>query len=197
MSAIALGNGTMRRLLQILALGLLSLAVIPPVRGAPDAPQGFHWQRLEAIRASVLSPEGWHFHPEDSDGKLAYFITRDRFDGTGEFKTGLSLNCVREISKKAKLRPSEYIDAFTSEVNAKYSIIDPKTNTSGSTKSIWFGLISPKEGPDASRMNYFLIANNTTDTVYVIVFEAPLAQWTKSYESGYVMLENILIDPSF
>lgn len=187
----------MRRLLQILAFGLLSLAVISPVRGAPHAPKGFHWQRLEAIRASVLSPDGWHFHPEDSDGKLAYFITRDRFDGTGEFKTGLSLNCLREVSKKAKLRPSAYIDAFTSEMNALYSIIDPKTNTAGPTKLIWFGLISPKDGSVSSRMTNFLIANDTTDTVYVIVFEAPLAQWTKAYESGYVMLKNILIDPSF
>jgi hypothetical protein len=95
------------------------------------------------------------------------------------------------------MKPSDYIEAFTSEADAKYSIIDPKTNSVGPVKMIWFGIISPKEGPDATRMTYLLIANDTTDTFYNVVFEAPLAEWQIAYESGYVMLKNISIDAAF
>jgi hypothetical protein len=187
----------MRKLISFLFLGLLCLTEIFAEQNLPKPPAGFHWQRLKSIRASVLSPDGWSYRAEESDGTLAHFITKDRFDGSGKFKTGYTLNCVRNLSKTAKMKPSEYIEAFTSEANAKYSIIDPETNTVGPTKMIWYGVQSPKEGPDATRMTYLLIANDTTDTFYLIIFEAPLAEWKKAYESGYVMLKNLSIDVTF
>jgi len=95
------------------------------------------------------------------------------------------------------MKPSDYIESFAAEADAKYSLIEPKTNTAGPTKMIWFGMLSPKKGPNATRMTQLLIANDATDTVYLIIFEAPLAEWQKAYESGYVMLKNLSIDVTF
>ena len=187
----------MSRILPIVLLSLLSLTGIFAEQAKPEPPVGFHWQRLEAIRASVLSPDGWNYRAEESGGGLAYFISKDKFAPSGEFKTGLSLNCIRKLSKKGKMKPSDYIEAFTSEADAKYSIIDPKTNSVGPIKMMWFGVLSPKEGPEATRSTHLLIANDTTDTLYMVVFEAPLADWRKAYEAGYVMLKNISIDAGF
>lgn len=95
------------------------------------------------------------------------------------------------------MKPSDYIDAFTSAADTKHSIIDPKTNSNGPLKMIWFGIISPQAEPNATRMTHFLIANDTTDTVYIIIFEAPLGEWEEAYKSGYVMLKNISVNADF
>jgi len=62
---------------------------------------------------------------------------------------------------------------------------------------IWFGVISPKDGPDATRMIYFLIGNDSTDTAYIFIFEAPVEEWDKAHEAGSVMLKNVSLDTTY
>lgn len=183
------------RFIRLLALfGLLSSALFAVGQDHPT-PTGFHWQKLQAIQASVLAPDGWAFLAEESRDTKAYFITQEKFTPPATFRVGYSLNCITEVSRKAKLRPSAYIEAFTKAADRKYSLIEPKTNQAGPFKMIWFGVLTPPKGVDATRMTYLLIANDVTDTAYVAIFEAPLAEWENAYRLGYQMMRNLSLDP--
>lgn len=161
------------------------------------APDGFHWQKLEGIHASVLAPDGWSFFAEEAEGKKAYFITQEKFSPPAGFKTGYSLNCIKGVSQKTRVRPSAYIEAFTRTMDGQHSLIEPRQNTTGPFKMIWFGVIAQQAKEDATRMTYMLIANDVTDTAYVAIFEAPLADWEKAYQKGYPMLRNLALEPLY
>jgi hypothetical protein len=57
----------------------------------PPAP-GFTWQEIPELKAAFLRPNGWFFKREESKGTLAYFITKENIEVSGEFQTGLTIN---------------------------------------------------------------------------------------------------------
>lgn len=175
------------------------LAALPGV--CADAIQrsvpGFHVERLEPIQASIQIPDGWHFRSEQKNDTTAFFVTREPLDTAATFKIGLTINCVRHVTDKAHVKPSKYIDAFTRLMDTKESITNPRTNNQGPFNMIWFDVDLPNEGRNATHVKYFLIANDTTDTMYIMLFEAPQSEWTEAYEKGVVMLKNIVLDVTF
>ena len=187
----------MHRLVTFIIVGSLTLSGSSAEQSRPKPPRGFHWQSLEAIHASVLSPDGWKFKVEHPEGTFTYFISKEDIDRKGEFKTGFTLSCIKNVSPRSNLSPSQYVEAFTKAADEKYSLIDPKTNTQGPVKMIWFGYIDGTKSPAAIRVMDFLIASDKANTVYLIIFESPLNEWKKAYAIGEVMLKNILIDPDF
>lgn len=163
----------------------------------PAPPTGYRWQKLDPIGARLLIPAGWFFRAEESRGTLAYFVTREKFDATGQFRVGLTLNCIKGVSRKAQSKPSEYVAQFAAKADAMYPTFDRGSKSAGPFRILWYSLIDAKNDPNAAHAIHYLVANDTTDTMYLFIFEAPVSEWEKYAHIGDVLLKNSLLETEY
>ena len=78
----------------------------------PPAPDGFSWKSIESVKASFLTPTGWHFREEDHDGARAFFITQEEIVDGGQYETGLSVNVQKLKKDPAPERAAQFIAAL-------------------------------------------------------------------------------------
>jgi hypothetical protein len=76
----------------------------------PTAADGFTWQEVPELKAAFLKPQGWFFKREEQKDTLAYFITKENIDQSGDdFKTRLSVNVFRKLKKSKAIDQAQYM----------------------------------------------------------------------------------------
>jgi hypothetical protein len=104
----------------------------------------------------------------------------------------LSINVIKNISKKTSVTPSKYSKKFISIVfHDKEKIIIKKPwqfrNNDLTSYSIQFK-------DNIKTMHLLLIANDKTDTLFIMWFESPPNSWDKNWKIGNTILNNLQID---
>ena len=154
----------------------------------PAAPDGYSWARLNGMKAAVLVPERWYLKQETTDNGYAFFVSREEIVGDGIFKVGLSVNVVTKIKGvMAADLAQQYNKRLTSEQKT-FETIEIKNPTLAGNAFIF-----EHEG---LRMCAFACANRTTNTFYLIMFEAPSDEWGKQWEVGKRILDALVADPA-
>lgn len=165
----------------------------------PEAPKGFAWQGLEEVNGAVLVPDGWHFSKISTKGTLAYRVTKEKLDDDNDsFLTGLTINVVRDVPGKTKVKPSLYAVKYirdyikTAETNGK-----PKVGKAGTLKRItcYFVKKLPKVSDETRfRIRVTTYANDETGTLYVMNFGTPEEDWEENFKIGKQLFNPILFD---
>ncbi len=163
----------------------------------PDAPAGFTWQRVPEIKGAFLKPTGWHFDTQHEGGDDAYFLSLEPNTSPDGFDTGMTVNVTRNVPGKTGMAPSQYAAAFIEAGASEFEVIgETFSNARGPYVSHGglFRATDPIKGDFNSQM--VAIANDSTGTVYFVIFEAPAKNWAAAWQIGQVMLEKMAINDS-
>jgi hypothetical protein len=175
------------------------LAIVPMMAAGtstvelPDAPSGFSWKQIPEIKAAFLFPQGWQFKKEKQGATLAYFMTPTKFDKQPGFDTGLTINVFKRLKDRNAVT---YAQEFIANLASRHELVKQWETSIGHMQG--YGcqvkMTADDEGHPATRVHYLAIASRTTNTLYVLFFEAPEEAWESAWESGRQMLELFIID---
>jgi hypothetical protein len=169
----------------------------PPTAGrSVAAPVGYNWQLLPEVNAAVLKPFTWNYKAEASRDAQAYFVTREKIMPGKQFLTGLSLNVVRRISAKSKQAAEAYARAFAARSGrgAGQQVLGQETKAQGPLRLYGVRYRVANAGADAKIIQQWAIANTTTDTFYLLLFESPEKDWPLAWKFGEEMIKQIRLD---
>jgi hypothetical protein len=167
----------------------------------PQAPEGYSWQLAGQSQAFFLRPEGWHFKAFEQAEDLAYFITRepippDAKPGSYQFETGFTINVFRGVTRAKGIAPSGFALGYVQVVtqSAEHETEDTWQNRGG--PFIGYG-VQFCSGSDIGRLRqqHHLIANDETDTLYLIIFETPERLWERDWPLAKVVIERLMLHP--
>lgn len=189
-----------RHLVTIILLATIGIPVTPAAETSrPAAPNGFAWRELEQVNGAVLVPDGWHFSELSSHGTLVYRVTREKLDKDSKtFRTGLTINVVKSVKSKSKAPPAIYaVKHVLDYIKAAESATEPKVDKAGKFQRITCYVVKkmPDVDPDIEfRIRLTTLANDETDTLYVLTFGTPKTEWDVNYEIGKTLFNPIMLD---
>lgn len=167
-----------------------------PATRLAEAPMGFHWQPLPEVKATLLLPYTWSYKAETSRDAQAYFLTREKIVPGKLFKTGLSLNVVRQIKAKSKQPAQAYAQSFSARTGrgAGQQVLSQETKTQGPLRlyGVRYRVASGPAGPKI--IQQWAIANTATDTFYLLLFESPEKEWAQAWKLGEEMIKQLRLD---
>ena len=157
---------------------------------------GYRWQLLPEVKAAVLLPYVWNYKAETSRDAQAYFLTREKIVGSGQFQTGLSLNVVRQISAKSKQKADAYAQAFSAKSGrgVGQQVLGQERKAQGPLRlyGVRYRVASGPSGP--KMIQQWAIANTSTDTFYLLLFESPEKEWPQAWKLGEEMIKQLRLD---
>ena len=182
--------------LSILFLALPAAAQRYNARLAP-LPAGFAWQPLPAYKAAIPLPTGWHYDLETLAGAVIYTLTPEPLPESGEYATGLALHVVRHTTARLRHPAPEYADLLMLRAGhgPGQQVLDPPTAiTQGvfHTRTIRYRETPP--GGEVRLVYQMALANARTDTLYLLNFESPEADWPQTWTLGQVMVQGLTLD---
>ena len=171
----------------------LLLLLLSAIAAAQEAPAGYSWQEFKPGRIALLKPDGWHVKTESRNGTQALFITQEPIGPGGKFLTGLSLNYVTGIRGKAKVSSTEYARNFLAVAAERHPVLDSfaKPLAEGING---LGMRLRLADAKPAIVHYFLLADDNADSLHLLFFEAPEAEWETAWKHGQVMLKGRTLD---
>jgi hypothetical protein len=147
----------------------------------PAAPDGFTWTTCKAMKGVFLLPNGWNFREEQNGDTSACFITKEKITASAGFDTGISINLVKDLPRKAKLKPSDYAQRYLAAVEGKYQAIKKVSSSKGPFEHYGIEFISTNGSNPPIHMWHILIANDRTGSLHMIVAESPNELWPQNW----------------
>ena len=182
-----MGFGLLAAVMQLCVM--LSGAEEPPMK----APKGYTWALCPEIKGAFLKPDGWYFHKRRQGDTDAFFITKEKVDTKGGYKTGMSVTVIPGIPKKNKVAPSVYAGQYREAARKTVTFTKEWNKDMGPFKSVGF-VFSKDDKAGAFTVHNLLIANDKTGTIYLVLFEGPTAEWSAAWKIAEPMLEYLFID---
>ena len=160
----------------------------------PPAPAGFAWQHFTPIKSALLKPDGWFYKESTNANTQGFFISREDIDKVGAFKTGLTLDCIRDVPKKVNVLPSLYAAEIANAAASKYTLLEKSSSEQGPFKAIRFLYVSSPTNQESVTIYHLMIANDKTGTLFIAIFESPTNEWKEAWKKGEVILKKMLLD---
>jgi len=164
-------------------------------------PEGYSWKKLKKIKGGVLKPRGWFYKRTVNKGKIIYRITREKKNIHGHFLTGLTINAVKNVTRRTKLSAALYGAYYIYDyMDESLEVINTWENSEGIFN--YYGCEVLKRLDDSEpgiifRIKVSAIANTKTDTLYVIIFGCPNSDWENSFEIEKVIMERLVLDKDY
>ena len=182
--------------LLLLLLALPAAAQRYNARLAP-LPAGFAWQPLPAYKAAIPLPTGWHYDLQTPDGATTYTLTPDPLPESGEYPTGLALHVVRKAKARLRHPAPEYAELLMLRAGhgLGQQVLDQTAATEGvfRTRTVRYRE-TPPGGGEVRLVYQMALANARTDTLYLLTFESPEANWPEAWALGQVMVQGLTLD---
>lgn len=155
----------------------------------PSPPSGFAWQQIPEVKSALLRPEGWYFKQEEKGGIIGYFVTKQDIDTAGHFETGLTVNVFPRLGEGLAVeRGKALIDRVAAEHGQK-----SWNQQVGQLQE--FGCeVKDTDASGTEVMHALAVANTKTDTLYLLIFESPAAEWDASWPIGKEMMDAVKFD---
>lgn len=180
---------------------LLLLLVLPAAAQKHDvklapAPAGFAWQPLPEVKAAMLLPLGWYYKAEADKATNTYYLTREEIGETGEYEMGMAVHVVRKARAQTRRPAAEYAELLM--LRAGYGPgrehLEKASSTVGPFRKWTVRYREAAPGAEARMVYQVALANPKTDTLYLLTFESPEAEWTNAFELGEAMLRELVLD---
>jgi hypothetical protein len=158
----------------------------------PKPPGGYSWQECPDIGCAFLKPKGWHYKHVERKTQHACFITKEDIDTEGTFKTGLTVNMILLSHLKTGISASEYAKKFIVTATKEREQLKRWSSTQGPFKAHGCIIRDDSGGPPVIVQN-LVIANDKTGTIYVVLYEAPEAEYEEAWKIGEPILRQLII----
>lgn len=163
-------------------------------RELPKPPEGFKRIMICNGKMSLLQPDGWHFKKvNNKPGVEGYFVTKEKIVSKGVFEIGLSLNIAKNVKKKTGKTPSEYAAYYLAKQSRRGTEQDRFSKKLGPFQNLG-GRYLVKDEQGELILHFYLIANDTTGTLFIYMFEAPKEKWDEAWKTGEIMFKNLHLD---
>lgn len=171
-----------------------------PPRALPAPPPGFRWERVPAIKAAFPCPDGWFFTGRHLEDSYACAISRENVAKSGTLSTGFTVQVITGVLAKTGKSAAAYAAARLEAIGAQ------PENTIRFRRDMERGLLKGEAveyrsapvvaAPSIGHLA--VITNEQTDTLYVLVFEAPETAWEQEWQvHGDVIMHQMLLDEGF
>lgn len=162
----------------------------------PEAPAGYSWIQVKEIKAAFLVPITWHFSSKQVGDHSTFFIREEQDGDSVSAQKGLTIVVRREGGKKGAggFVPSEFAATMMKEIQNNNELEKYHEGKQGPFYTFRFQYVREVEKKGLFREYNLFIANDTTGTLYTIVFSAPLDEWYLAWQIGSVILQNMIID---
>lgn len=153
-------------------------------------PTGYSWVFIPGTSTALLRPDSWFLKTEVANDTIAGFITLENLQERGEFKTGLTFNFVRGISRKSGTSAIRYALAFINEAaKTKEVLLEPWGNELA-PDLLGVGIrYREVTGDTAVIIQNYLIADDAGDNVRFFIFESPESEWDAMWKFGETMMK--------
>ncbi len=189
----------------VLAVAAVSAATEAAV-ATPDAlaklthaPAGYSWAWCKSTRANFLLPEGWSFKEDEAKDSGACYLTKESIGKEGRYRTGMSINVVHGSRKPFKGPAEVYTRGIIEQLQAKsgesWSVGPWGDWTRFKGYGGFFRNDVPTLGPVIQ--GTWVVANESTGSLYVIVIEGPADQWESPPHVGEIantIMGNLMLD---
>ncbi len=164
---------------------------ITPDNQLPKPPNGYSWEKLDAISGYILKPDGWFFNAEKNANTYAYFITKEDFtkDPNGMFVTGFSLNVFTNMGKTNAV---DYAISMANELKGQGGLVFIQDHEFSNFKG---KMLRVKK--NGKTIHYDILGNTKTNKLYLAYFESSNSKWSKNEEFGKVIMNNLGFNPNF
>jgi hypothetical protein len=159
----------------------------------PTAPDGFSWSSCTSMKGFFLLPKGWNFLEEQKGDTSACFISKEKINGSTGFKTGISINLLRNIPKKMNRQPSVFAQQFLLVIEKKYKAIKKASDVKGPFTYFIMEYIKDDSSPQTHVWN-MLISNDKTGSVHLVTAESPSNLWTQNWPVLNVIVSMLGVD---
>lgn len=184
---------------------LLTLTCVIPINSAwcaeqkiPDAPEGYTWKKCEAIRASFLMPTGWFFKEEGKGDTKAYFISKESIDSQGMFKTGFSVNVIKNADLKVEIPLLEYTKQTIEALKLFGEVWGINQAGDGVYLKGYGAYLKSRSEEIGSVVQYqLMLENEKTKTLYIIVFESLESEWSDAWKIGETIINNLALETDY
>jgi hypothetical protein len=144
----------------------------------------------QRLASRAMRPDGWFLKKEDGQGNRAVFISREEIIPGGRFITGLSMFHVDRVSVRTGLRPGEYARQIRDRLAAANEEL-LRFDEAFEAGISGHGLRVRNFGANTILVQYYLIADDQADLFWMLVFEAPEAEWEQAWVHGERMLKGV------
>jgi len=158
------------------------------------SPDGYEWTFCSNIQLRLLKPKSWYKTEETAGSTEACFITKESFEGNGQFITGLSINMVKDVELTTGLAPLEYVFNFITQLNKIYSGNGVIPIKNGEDFEGYSTLVTINKGSDSINSIYRALASRDSDNIYIYWYEGPEDEWDDSSLTGDMILDSILLE---
>lgn len=144
------------------------------------------------VGGALLRPTAWHFRRVEDGRKLAYFITKSAWS-PDPFDVGLTMNVLRDTPGRFGVSPSQFAAQYVTNASQTLEVERTWSRDLGPFKAQ--GLVYLGAGASAGFKFYNLIvANDKTGTAYLIIFEAPVAEWAEHWRMIEPTVQKLYLD---
>lgn len=177
-----------------LALALLHLALPTDAANRPQAPAGYEWSQCETMKAQFLVPEGWNFREEENSDTPACFVTKENIAQSGSFVTGLTVNQIKDIPGKRGVTAHQFATVIVDRIAKENDLIHQGSWEAGPFVATACEYLDVVPSKPTIRMYMLFLANPSTETLHIVIFEAPESEWEFSWSLITPVLENLGFD---
>jgi tetratricopeptide (TPR) repeat protein len=163
--------------------------------------EGPCWVLAEQTQAVLCCPEGWHFKAGERGSSIAYFITREPIPdnaapGSYQFETGFTINVWCRFGLARGQSPSAYALEFVQTLAQAAEHETEITWQKREDPFIGYGVQFCSESDRGQlRQRHQLIGNDTTGTLYFVIFEAPKRHWERDWPVAEEVLKHLRFNP--
>ena len=160
----------------------------------PTPPNGFTWQILPEMQGALLKPDGWHYKTDSNGDTVGHVISKEKIEKNGQFLTGLTFQCIKNVPQKSGMPASTYIKKFADEAATSQKLLERREFRRGAFECVQFRYVSVAPGEPNVEIVDRLMANEKTGSVFLVIFEAPEKKWDAEYRIAEVILKQMVID---
>ncbi|MBU4377313.1 MAG: hypothetical protein KKD29_07600 [Candidatus Omnitrophica bacterium] len=164
----------------------------------PAPPKGYSWKWCESVQAGFLLPKRWFFKEDENKGTRAIFITKEPLAENNTYKTGFSVNVIKECKDKMGMVPSEYAKQFIDKLKLTTEYSDLDTVEIGTYFKGYNGFFR-SEVPGIGKGIQFNLAlgNDHTGTFYLFILKSPESEWDAALKIGGPIMDNLTLESEF
>lgn len=174
------------------------LFLLFPCFPAASEEDQFEKKEWSESRITLQAPRGWQTLLEKTDDTSIFHVSPEPMDAnTAGYQVGLAINILRSVPSVMGQKPSEYAQNLIDQIRERSEQEATVRTTQSASFKIYRIEYTLATDKDSLNVVNILEANDSTGTLYMIVWQTPESQTQSFSETREKILASIQLDPTF